>query len=634
MKKFKLLFTLIFASLLISFTNISCDISWTTTDETNSESNDNPSNANNNSANTNDSGSSNSPNNTNNNNSNTDDSETETSDTESSKTEPSDTEVVVTSLSISGASEVTVGGTITLTANVTPSTAIVTWSSGDTKIATVNDNGVVTGIKAGSVSITAKAGTKSARKTIKIVAATSSEENEEPENDNLITTATVAKVYFAPGWSEQAVEVTGSFSEGFTYPLPASTAAQWQAQLHLATDAVLSTSKTYKLSFITNTTVAMNNITVKWASDTTNTPAASSMCNSFNTSANTAYNYSYTAIPEENISNAYLILDFGGNAAGTVKISNISLVETSSVTPEAWNDETASAGAEPKKALGTPLNITGLENYKLVWADDFTDDERDSDGTPLSSNWGYDIGRGQSNNSDGTNPNNWAWGNNENQWYSDNDKDNTWVSNGTLKIRAIKETGPDNNATHTSGRIVTRNVSGRQWKYGYIEMRAKIPVERGVWPAFWMLDNDIYNGQGWPLSGEIDIMESSTSIWGVDKVYGTLHCEAGSGAHPIYTAGTVLDDIAGEWHTYAVKWDKNSITWYYDGEPARWTLGNNVYDSTATYTPSDVNSKSAWPYNEPFYIIINLAVGGNLGGTIGNWTESTMTIDYVRVYQK
>ncbi len=600
MKKFKLLFTLIFASLLISFTNISCDISWTTTDEINSESNDNPNNGNN----------------------------------DDPKTEPSDTEVVVTSLSISGVSEVIAGSTISLTANVTPSNAKITWSSSDTRIATVRDKGIVTGVKAGSVTITAKAGTKSAQKTITIVTPASSEDVEEPEDDNLITTATVAKVYFAPGWSEQSVEVTGSFSEGFTYPLPASTTEQWQAQLHLATDAVLSTSKTYKLSFTTNTTVAMNNITVKWASDTTNNPAASSSCNSFSTSANTVYNYSYTAIPEENISNAYLILDFGGNGAGTVKLSNICLAETSPVAPEGWNDETASAGVEAKKAIGTPLNITGLEDYKLVWADDFTDAERDSDGTPLSSNWGYDIGRGQSDNSDGTNPNNWAWGNGENQWYSDNDKDNTWVSNGTLKIRAIKETGPDNNATHTSGRIVTRNVSGRQWKYGYIEMRAKIPVERGVWPAFWMLDNDIYDGQGWPLSGEIDIMESSTSVWGVDKVYGTLHCEAGSGGNPIYTAGTVLDDIAGEWHTYAVKWDENSITWYYDGKPAHWTLGKNASDSTATYTPSNVNSKEAWPYNEPFYIIINLAVGGNLGGTIGNWTESTMTIDYVRVYQK
>ena len=364
LKKFKLLFTLIFASLLISFTNISCDITWTTTDETNLESNDSASNANNN-----DSGSSNSPNNTNNNNANTDDSEsnnnsnnannddseTETSDTESSDTEPSDTEVVVTSLSISGDSEVTVGSTITLTANVTPSTAKVTWNSNNTKIATVSNEGVVTGVKTGNVTITAKAGKKSKSKTITVTAANSSGEDEPNEDveasGNLITTATVEKVYFAPNWIEQFAEVTGSFSEGFTYPLPASTAGQWQAQLHLATDAVLSTSKTYKLSFTANTTVAMNNITVKWASDTTNTPAASSMCNSFNTSANTAYNYSYIAIPESNITNAYLILDFGGNGAGTVKISNISLVETSSVAPEIWNDETASAGAEPKKQL-------------------------------------------------------------------------------------------------------------------------------------------------------------------------------------------------------------------------------------------------------------------------------------------
>ncbi|MBR0496065.1 MAG: glycoside hydrolase family 16 protein [Treponema sp.] len=292
---------------------------------------------------------------------------------------------------------------------------------------------------------------------------------------------------------------------------------------------------------------------------------------------------------------------------GSLKITDIALTK----------QETASNPNVPQ-AEAAGAYRSGMS---IVWQDEF--DSSDPDGTPLSSKWGYDVGRGQSVNTDGTNPGNWAWGNGEIQWYSDNNKDNTFVSNGTLKIVAKKENAPNNDATWTSGRLVTRNIYEN--KYGCIEMRAKITEARGMWPAFWMLRHDIYDegGTGWPKGGEIDIMESSTSIWGPGKVYGTLHCDAGSGGNPIFTKGTVLSSLDENWHTYAVVWNENgTISWYYDDI----LLG--------TYTAADKNNNACWPYDENFYIILNLAVGGNLGGAVDpNLREAVMEVDYVRWYK-
>lgn len=291
---------------------------------------------------------------------------------------------------------------------------------------------------------------------------------------------------------------------------------------------------------------------------------------------------------------------------GSLKITDIALTK----------QETASNPNVPQ-AEAAGAYRSGMS---IVWQDEF--DSSDPDGTPLSSKWGYDVGRGQSVNTDGTNPGNWAWGNSEIQWYSDNNKDNTFVSNGTLKIVAKKENAQAD-ATWTSGRLVTRNIYEN--KYGCIEMRAKITEARGMWPAFWMLRHDIYDegGTGWPKGGEIDIMESSTSIWGAGKVYGTLHCDAGSGGNPIFTKGTVLSSLDESWHTYAVVWNENgTISWYYDDN----LLG--------TYTAADKNNNDCWPYDENFYIILNLAVGGNLGGAVDpNLRDAVMEVDYVRWYK-
>ncbi|MBQ7159512.1 MAG: family 16 glycosylhydrolase [Treponema sp.] len=260
------------------------------------------------------------------------------------------------------------------------------------------------------------------------------------------------------------------------------------------------------------------------------------------------------------------------------------------------------------------------QGMTLVWQDEFNSAE--ADGTPLSSKWHYDVGRGTSTNSDGTNPGNWGWGNGEEQWYSDKNPNNTYVSDGTLKIVAKREAA-GNGATWTSGRLVTRNLYEN--KYGCIEMRAKISEAAGVWPAFWMLRHDIYDegGTGWPRGGEIDIMESSTNIWGAGKVFGTLHCQAGYGGGPIWSNGMQLSDLANTWHTYAVVWNEaGTISWYYDDT----LLG--------TYTASDVNNNDVWPYDENFYIILNLAVGGNLGGQVNDsLSKATMEVDYVRWYK-
>ena len=293
---------------------------------------------------------------------------------------------------------------------------------------------------------------------------------------------------------------------------------------------------------------------------------------------------------------------------GTFKISDVAFSRKENGNSETGTDTQS-------EAVGAYRN-----GMSIVWQDEF--DSSDSDGTPLSTKWGYDVGRGTSQNSDGTNPGNWGWGNGEEQWYSDNDPDNTYVSNGTLKIVAKREAA-EGDATWTSGRLVTRNIYEN--KYGCIEMRAKISEAAGVWPAFWMLRHDIYDegGTGWPVGGEIDIMESSTRVWGAGKVYGTLHCQAGYGGGPIWSRGMQLSSLEATWHTYAIVWNENgTISWYYDDN----LLG--------TYTASDKDNNAVWPYDENFYIILNLAVGGGLGGVIApNLSQATMEVDYVRWYQ-
>jgi beta-glucanase (GH16 family) len=238
------------------------------------------------------------------------------------------------------------------------------------------------------------------------------------------------------------------------------------------------------------------------------------------------------------------------------------------------------------------LNACQQEERKLVWSDEF-------DGDMLNEEvWNYKLGDGC--------PNLCGWGNNEPQIYT---KENTEVSNGTLKIHARLV-----DSVYTSSRITT--AQKKEFKYGYIESRIKLPTGKGLWPAFWMLGADIKENP-WPAAGEIDIME-----WigrDADSLFTSLHTPASYG-ETINTQKTFLEDNAS-WHTYAIDWNEKRIVFYRDEV--------EVY----RFDPK-VKDEQVYPFRKPFYILVNMAVGGNFGGEIDDTIfPQTLEVDYIRVYQ-
>jgi len=229
---------------------------------------------------------------------------------------------------------------------------------------------------------------------------------------------------------------------------------------------------------------------------------------------------------------------------------------------------------------------------ELLWSDEF-------EGTSLNLDyWNYELGNGC--------PNLCGWGNNEPQIYT---KTNHEVSNGTLKIQARFK-----DSTYTSTRITT--ATKFEFQYGRIESRIKLPSGKGLWPAFWMLGSDIKTNT-WPACGEIDIME-----WvgrDADSLFTSLHTPASFG-NTINTKKTFLENNT-EWHIYACDWNEDRIIFYRDDV--------EVY----RFDPKKKNDE-VYPFQKPFYIILNMAVGGNFGGTIDDTIfPQTFEIDYVRVYQ-
>ena len=237
------------------------------------------------------------------------------------------------------------------------------------------------------------------------------------------------------------------------------------------------------------------------------------------------------------------------------------------------------------------------ENMNLVWSDEFDGEESE----PNPDFWDYNTGGH-------------GWGNGERQNYT-KDRENSFVSNGTLKIKAFK----NESGKWTSARLISSFK--KSFTYGYIEFRAKLPIEKGSWPALWMMPQFSAYGN-WPKSGEIDVMEYATSTWG-KKAYGTVHCKAGSGGNAVNSDYIEIADVR-KWHTYAVLWQEDSIQWYFDGVLV--TEYKNPHNAE--------NLWQAWPFDQPFYIIMNLAMGGTLGGDIpSNLKSCQMEVDYVRVYQ-
>lgn len=233
---------------------------------------------------------------------------------------------------------------------------------------------------------------------------------------------------------------------------------------------------------------------------------------------------------------------------------------------------------------------TGEGFTNLVFEENF-----DVDGAPNPAKWSYNLGAG-------------GWGNNESQYYTDA-LENAKVEGGVLKITAKAQNFSGSN--YTSARLVTENKF--EFKYGKVEVRAKLPTGGGTWPAIWMLGEN-YATAPWPACGEIDIMEHKGNE--PNKIHATLHLPSNFGGNGI-TASTTIANASSEFHVYTAVWDATSIKFFID---------DNLFHSFA--------NTAATPFNANFFIILNVAMGGNFGGTIDPaFTQSTMEVDYVKVYQ-
>jgi beta-glucanase (GH16 family) len=247
----------------------------------------------------------------------------------------------------------------------------------------------------------------------------------------------------------------------------------------------------------------------------------------------------------------------------------------------------------------TPLPPAADKPYQLVWSDEFN-----TDGSPDTSRWAYDIGGN-------------GWGNNELEYYTGSRPENARIQNGNLVIEARKENFGGRN--YTSARLLTKNKA--QWTYGRFEIRARIPKGRGTWPAIWLLSAS--NPLHWPDDGELDIMEEVG--FSPNLIYGTAHNKLYNGANGKQKGDVkFVADAQDSFHVYSLEWTYGQVTWSIDNTPF------------FTYYDPGLGA-DGWPYNKDFFLILNIAVGGNWGGAQGvddGIFPQTMLVDYVRVYQK
>jgi beta-glucanase (GH16 family) len=213
-------------------------------------------------------------------------------------------------------------------------------------------------------------------------------------------------------------------------------------------------------------------------------------------------------------------------------------------------------------------------------------------------------------------------GNNELEYYSDGTNNAALDGDGHLVITARRETHGNND--YTSARIKT--LGKASWTFGRVEARIKIPKGQGIWPAFWMLGSSCtgYPVSGWPDCGEIDVMENIGKAADQNLVHGTLHGPGYSAAAGPTQTVTLTSPVSADYHVFAIEWQKDRIDWYVD---------SSLY---STKTPDDIPSTAKWVYNAPFYVLLNVAVGGDWPGAPDGTTvfPQEMIVDYVRVCQK
>lgn len=247
----------------------------------------------------------------------------------------------------------------------------------------------------------------------------------------------------------------------------------------------------------------------------------------------------------------------------------------------------------PSTGYSTPISYP---NYTLVWNDEFN-------GSSLSSDWGYDIGTGS-----------WGWGNNELEYYR---TENAEVDSGVLIITAKKENF--GGQQYTSSRIKTQGI--KSFKYGRIDIRAALPYGKGIWPALWMLGDNITTAS-WPDCGEIDIMELiGGGSYNNRTVHGTIHWD-NNGSYASYGGSNSLSSgiFAEEFHVFSIIWTSSSIKWLRDD---------------IQYHQADISPAQLSEFQQNFFFIFNVAVGGNWPGSPDASTifPQKMYVDYVRIFQ-
>jgi beta-glucanase (GH16 family) len=262
--------------------------------------------------------------------------------------------------------------------------------------------------------------------------------------------------------------------------------------------------------------------------------------------------------------------------------------------------------------LAASAGAARAQTWTLAWGDEFNGPAGSAvDGTK----WVFETGNGSN-----------GWGNHELEYYTNTTKNAAMDGAGNLVITAYRETLGNKFrcwngvCQYTSARLKTQGKF--EQAYGRFEARMRLPYGQGIWPAFWMLGNNIARA-GWPTCGEIDIMENIGREPSI--VHGTIHGPGYSGANGIgapyaLSSGTFSDNF----HVFAIEWEPNVIRWYVDG---------NLYQ---TRTPSDLPAGSAWVFDHPFFMILNLAVGGYWPGDPDATTifPQKLYVDYVRVYKK
>ena len=247
------------------------------------------------------------------------------------------------------------------------------------------------------------------------------------------------------------------------------------------------------------------------------------------------------------------------------------------------------------------------KQWSLVWSDEF-----EYEGLPDSTKWSYDVGDACDK------PAGCGWGNQELQYYTDARLKNARVEGGHLIIETHQEKFKTRD--YTSARLVTKGKG--DWLYGKVVTRAKLPSGKGVWSAIWMLSTDDLH-MGWPNSGEIDIMENVG--FDQDSVLGTIHTLKYNHLKGTHKNGGVKEKgFQEEFHDYTLEWEEDEMRWYID-------------DKEIFRYANEGSGFEAWPFDHRFYLIMNIAYGGEWGGRKGVSPEllpSKMEVDYVRVYQR